>query len=173
MLPLANATGLGFRPELGTDLLTHQSSVDFIEVVAETCFTQGSTRREARALGEVWPVVPHGVKLSLGSAEGVDRDRARRLGVLARELRAPLISEHAAFTRAGSCEIGHLTPVPRTQQAVDVIARNLTVVRRELPDIPFLIENPAWTLRWPDEVPGAVRIDACTTASADATHEPP
>lgn len=143
--------GLGFRPELAGDLLYAPESVDFIEVVAETCYTQATTRREAIAMSERWPVIPHGVKLSLGSADGIDLDRARRLGALARELRAPMISEHVSFTRAGASEIGHLTQLPRTQAAIRVVAANVARVRRVLPDVPFLLENVAWSVRWPDD----------------------
>lgn len=139
------------RPELAADLVASPALVDFIEIVAETCFTQRATRREVHALAEIWPVVPHGVKLSLGSAEGVDLDRARRLGELARALRAPMISEHVAFTRAGGHEIGHLTQLPRTREAVAAVARNVAQVRRILPDVPLVLENVAWSVLWPGD----------------------
>lgn len=145
------AVGLGFRPEFASDLVARPEVVDFVEVVAETCFTQRTTRREACALAELWPVVPHGVKLSLGSADGVELDRARRLGALARELRAKVISEHVSFTRAGSVDIGHLTQLPRTREAIAVVANNVARVRRVLPDVPLLLENVAWSFLWPDD----------------------
>jgi uncharacterized protein len=145
------SVGLGFRPELAADLVRAPATVDFVEIVAETCFTQRHTRREAAAIGEIWPVVPHGVKLSLGSAEGVDLDRARRLAALVRELRAEVVSEHVSFTRAGGVDIGHLTQLPRTREAIAVVARNVAKVRRVLPDVPLLLENVAWSVRWPDD----------------------
>lgn len=147
----AASVGIGWRAELAADLLQARASVDFVEVVAETCFAQPAARREARAIAEVWPVVPHGVKLSLGSAGGVDSGRARQLGALARELRAPAVSEHVAFTRAGGREIGHLTTLPFTREAVRVVARNVAAVRRFLPDVPLLLENVAWSFRWPED----------------------
>ncbi|MBK7584118.1 MAG: DUF692 domain-containing protein [Myxococcales bacterium] len=142
--------GLAFRAELAADLLRRPSSVDFVEVVAESCFVQPATRREARALTELWPVVPHGVKLSLGAAEGIEPERARALGALARELGAPVISEHIAFVRSGGREIGHLTALPYTRTAVSVVAGNVARARRYLPDVPFLLENVAWSFAWPD-----------------------
>lgn len=143
--------GLGFRPELAVELMAAPRTVDFVEIVAETCYTQRATRREAAAIREIWPVIPHGVKLSLGSADGVDLERARRLGALARELRAPVISEHASFTRGGAIDVGHLTQLPRTREAVRVLARNVERVRRVLPDVPLLLENVAWSFLWPDD----------------------
>ena len=151
MLPLGEGVGIGWRAELASDLLRAPGVVDFVEVVAETCFAQPAARREARAIAELWPVVPHGIKLSLGSADGIDLDKARRLGDLARELGAPAISEHVALTRGGRREIGHLTALPFTREAIGVLARNVAAARRVLPDVPLLLENIAWTFRWPED----------------------
>ena len=147
----ATAVGLGFRRDLAGDLLASPGTVNFVEVVAEACFTSRAARREAIALSRVWPVVPHGVNLSLGSAEGIDAERAHRLGTLARQVRAPVVTEHVAFVRAGGREIGHLTQVPLTRAAARVVARNVAAARRCLPDVPLLLENAAWTFRWPDD----------------------
>jgi uncharacterized protein len=141
--------GLGWRRELAADLLANPRVVDFVEVVAESCYVNSKLRREALALSRMWPVALHGVKLSLGSAEGIDEARARQLGALARELRPPVVSEHVAFTRGRDREIGHLTPMPRTRAAVAVVARNVAQARRHLPDVPLLLENVAATLSWP------------------------
>lgn len=143
--------GLGWRRELAADLLAEPGVVGFVEVVAESCYVNSKLRREALALARMWPVALHGVKLSLGSAEGLQEDKARQLGALARELRPPVVSEHVAFTRGREREIGHLTPLPRTRAAVAVVARNVARARRWLPDVPLLLENVAATLGWPDE----------------------
>jgi uncharacterized protein (UPF0276 family) len=96
-------------------------------------------------------VVPHGVKLSLGSAEGIDDDRAKELGKLARELRSPVVSEHVSFVRAGGREIGHLTELPMTRAAVAVVVKNVARLRRFLPDVPLLLENVARGFVWREE----------------------
>ncbi|MFO0577308.1 MAG: DUF692 family protein [Polyangia bacterium] len=149
--PLQAGVGMGWRPELAGGLMTAPQQVDWLEVVAEPCMAPGPTQREILALAEIWPVVPHGVKLSLGSADGIELERARRLGRLARALRSPCITEHVAFTRAGGREIGHLTQLPFTRAALAVLTRNVDAARRVLPDVPLLLENAAWTLRWPDD----------------------
>lgn len=149
-----SGVGVGFRPELAVGLLREPRRVDFLEVVAESLFSRSDWLREAHALREIWPLVPHGVKLSLASADGVDEDKARKLGSLARELRAPMVSEHVALTRAGKRDLGHLTAVPFTREAVRVVVRNVARTRRHLPDVPFLVENVAWTLRFPHDAMG-------------------
>jgi uncharacterized protein (UPF0276 family) len=143
--------GVGLRPELTTELLRDPARVDFLEVVAESLEVRSDWRREAHALRERWPLVVHGVKLSLASADGVGDERVDRLAALARELRAPAVSEHVALTRAGGRDIGHLTAVPFTREAVAVVARNVARTRARLPDVPFLLENVAWTLRYPHD----------------------
>jgi uncharacterized protein (UPF0276 family) len=142
--------GLGWRRELAGSLLLGPDAVSIVEMTAEACSTAASLR-EASALAELWPVVVHGVKSSLGSAEGADLGRLRHLGDVARRVRAPLVSEHVAFVRAGDIEIGHLTGLPFTREAVAVVARNVARARRELPDVPLLLENVAWSFRWADD----------------------
>lgn len=143
--------GIGWRRELAHDLLRRRGSVDFVEVVAETCFVRDRLYAEVRAAAESWPVVLHGVKLSLGSADGIDVEHARRLGHLARELGSPWLTEHVSFTRAGERDIGHLTQLPRSREAVRVVARNVDALRRAIGDLPVALENVAWTARWPDD----------------------
>lgn len=139
--------GIGFRPALAAALLRNPERVDFVEVVAETCRDRRA-RREIVALAEIWPVVPHGVKLSLGSVEGIDEGRARSLGKLARDVRAPFVSEHVAFVRAGGKEIGHLTELSMSRASVKAVARNVDALRRHLPDVPLLLENVARGFLW-------------------------
>jgi uncharacterized protein len=157
--------GVGWRPELAADLLRAPDAVDFVEVVADTCLAQPAARREAVAIGARWDVALHGVKLSLGSADGIDADRARGIGALARELDARVVTEHVAFVRGGRREIGHLTPVPRTAEAVRVLAKNVGALRRALPDVPLLLENIAWSFQHPDDAMGEGEFHAAVAAA--------
>lgn len=152
--------GIGYRPRLAATLLRTPERVDFVEVIAETC-TSEQRLDECAALAAIWPVLVHGVKTSLGSADGIDEARARLLGKIARRLRSPIISEHVAFVRAGRQEIGHLTELPMTREAVDVVARNVVALRRHLPDVPLLLENVARGFVWPP---------SCSTMSEGAFH---
>lgn len=151
LLP-ASAAGLGFRRELAADLLANPDAADFLEVMAESALASGGALKEAQAVSRMWPVVLHGVKLSLGSAAGLDETRAARFGSLARTLGARFVGEHISFTRAGppsqGVEIGHLTPLPRTMTSVEVMRRNVTTLKKHL-DVPLLLENTAWTFSWP------------------------
>src|SRR5262249_43963175 len=122
----------------------------FVEVVAESIPVSGAVSPALGALRDAGvSVVPHGVRLSLGGAEPPDRRRLRHLAGCAERLRAPLVSEHVAFVRAGGVEAGHLLPVPRTREALEVLVANVRLAQAELP-VPLALENIAALLDWPD-----------------------
>ncbi|HEY4224128.1 MAG TPA: DUF692 domain-containing protein [Myxococcota bacterium] len=149
-----HAVGLGWRRALASDLLADTSAVDFIEVVAEN-IDDASKRLEMGALAHVWPVVVHGVSLSLGGAAPrthADQQRERAFVELAHRVHAAFASEHISFTRAldaqgHELDIGHLTALPRTPAAARVVADNARRVQRKLGDVPLLLENVAWSVR--------------------------
>jgi uncharacterized protein (UPF0276 family) len=93
-------------------------------------------------------VIPHGIGLSLGGAEPPEERRLAALARLAMRLDAPLVSEHVAFVRAGGMESGHLLPVPRTREALEVIVANLRMAQAALP-VPLAVENVATLFEWP------------------------
>ncbi|MCO1574896.1 DUF692 domain-containing protein [Crossiella sp. SN42] len=140
--------GIGWRPEI--DLTVERlPQVDFVEVVAENL--SGPTLPESleilRARGV--PVLPHAVTLSLGGADPVVPQRVQHLATIAERLGAPLVSDHVAFVRAGGIEAGHLMPVPRTKDALDVLCANVKDAQRDLP-VPLALENVAALIDWPD-----------------------
>jgi uncharacterized protein (UPF0276 family) len=60
-----------------------------------------------------------------------------------------LASDHVCFVRAGGLDSGHLMPVPRTREALDVLVDNVKTVQAAL-NVPFALENIAALLEWPD-----------------------
>lgn len=139
--------GLGWRPEI--DRAVQDLDVDWVEVVAENLDARRlpASIRALRRRGKL--VLPHAVTLSLGGAEVVDRQRVRNLAAVAEALDAPLVSDHVAFVRGGGLEAGHLMPVPRTREALDVLVDNVRMVQAQLP-VPLALENIAALLAWPD-----------------------
>lgn len=142
-------TGIGWRPEIaeGIEALP---GIDWVEVVAED-ICPGRLPESLRRLRERGTtVVPHGVSLGLGGAEHPDAGRLAALAERAEELGAPLVTEHIAFVRAGGMEAGHLLPVPRTRDALDVLCANVRTAQDALP-VPLAVENIAALVSWPDE----------------------
>ena len=80
---------------------------------------------------------------------GPNRRRLRHLAACAEALQAPLVSEHLAFVRAGGRDSGHLLPVPRTGDALEVVCANIAEAQARLP-VPLALENIATLIEWPE-----------------------
>lgn len=142
------AVGIGWRPEI--DLTVERlPGVDFVEVLAENIDVDAPLPESLRVLRERGlPVVAHAVSLSLGGAERPDPRHVEHLAQVALAVDSPLVSEHVAFTRAGGLDSGHLLPVPRTREALDVLVANVREAQDRLP-VPLALENIAALLDWP------------------------
>lgn len=140
--------GIGWRPELAL-AVSRRPGLGFLEITAENF---SGMKRMPEAL-EVMrsrglQVVPHGLTLSLGGAERVDRARVRFLGEMAAKVGAPLVSEHIAFVRAGGEEAGHLLPVERSRAGLEVLVENVREAMGELA-VPLALENVSALFEWP------------------------
>ncbi|HWE37278.1 MAG TPA: DUF692 domain-containing protein [Isosphaeraceae bacterium] len=141
--------GLGFREPFRGELFLHRSRVDFLEVTADHYLDATPEKaRELDLLADHFPIIPHGLDLSLGSAEGLDRTYLDRLAALVRRLDPPWWSEHVAFTRAGGVEIGHLAPLPFTREALGVLRRNIDAARARI-EAPLILENITYAVALP------------------------
>ncbi|MFF3841452.1 DUF692 family multinuclear iron-containing protein [Streptomyces sp. NPDC001930] len=148
--------GIGWRPEIA-DAVEGLSGIDWVEVVAENICADHLPDSLTRLRERGVTVVPHGVSLGLGGADRPDPARLAALGEKAVALGAPLVTEHIAFVRAGGpltatpqLEAGHLLPVPRTWDALDVLCENVRIAQDALP-VPLALENIAALVSWPGE----------------------
>ncbi|EGX55318.1 hypothetical protein SZN_33421, partial [Streptomyces zinciresistens K42] len=149
-------TGIGWRPEIA-DAVERMPGVDWVEAVAENVCPGHLPESLVRLRERGVSVVPHGVSLGLGGAGRPDAGRLAALAERAEALGSPLVSEHIAFVRAGGAltaspalEAGHLLPVPRTRDALDVLCENVRIARDALP-VPLALENIAALISWPGE----------------------
>ncbi|MFF9817913.1 DUF692 domain-containing protein [Streptomyces sp. NPDC014006] len=149
-------TGIGWRPEIA-EAVERMPGIDWVEAVAENV-CPGHLPDSLRRLRERGvTVVPHGVSLGLGGADRPDPHRLTALAERAEALGSPLVTEHIAFVRAGGeltasprLEAGHLLPVPRTRDALDVLCENVRIAQDALP-VPLAVENIAALIGWPGE----------------------
>ena len=148
--------GIGWRPEIA-DAVAALPGIDWVEAVAENICTGHPPDALMRLRERGVTVVPHGVSLGLGGADRPDPGRLSALAARATLLGAPLVTEHIAFVRGGGpltasprLEAGHLLPVPRTWDALDVLCENVRIAQDSLP-VPLALENIAALVSWPDE----------------------
>lgn len=148
-LPVLGA-GIGFREPFRGQLFLNQSKVDFLEITADHFFdTTTAKELELELLAEHFVLIPHGLNLSLGSAEGLDQGYVGKFSRLVNRLQPPWWSEHIAFTRAGGLEIGHLTPMPFTRAAIRSLCRNIAEVRDRIGPR-LILENITFNVTMPD-----------------------
>ncbi|MEV6113237.1 DUF692 domain-containing protein [Streptomyces sp. NPDC052109] len=149
-------TGIGWRPEIA-DAVERMPGIDWVEVVAENVCPGHLPASLLRLREHGVTVIPHGVSLGLGGADRPDEGRLSALAERAEALGSPLVTEHLAFVRAGGpltasprLEAGHLLPVPRTRDALDVLCENVRIAQDALP-VPLALENIAAMFSWPGE----------------------
>lgn len=152
-------TGIGWRPEIAEAVEDPEAlgDIDWVEVVAENICPGHLPAALLRLRERGVTVVPHGVGLGLGGAERPDAARLAALAERATELGSPLVTEHIAFVRAGGpgtraprMEAGHLLPVPRTRDALEVLCENVRIAQDALP-VPLALENIAALFSWPGD----------------------
>ncbi|GAA1944743.1 DUF692 domain-containing protein [Amycolatopsis minnesotensis] len=144
----ALGVGIGWRPEIDLSI-SRLPGVDWVEVVAENLHVEHLPTSLLSLKDRGLPVLPHAVSLSLGGAEDLDTARVEHLAAVADALDAPLASDHVCFVRAGGLDAGHLIPLPRTREALDVLVDNVKLTQSIL-GVPFAAENIAAVLEWPD-----------------------
>lgn len=142
-------SGIGFRPNFRAELFLNREKVDFLEITADHYIDSTPQKlAELRLLKEHFPLIPHGLSLSLGSAEGLDEIYLEKFAALVEEIQPEWCSDHICFTKSGGIDIGHLSPVPFTCEAVDVLVKNIERVKSRI-KTPLILENITYTFRYP------------------------
>ena len=133
--------GIGLRPPHYAEVVADRPAVDWFEVITENFMVAGGNpRRVLRRVRESYPVVLHGVSLSLGSVDPLDEQYLKNLSGLAEETEPAWISDHLCWSSYGG-HTGHdLWPLPLTEEALDHVARRVQAVQERL-GRRILIEN--------------------------------
>jgi len=150
--PGADWVGIGLRECYHAAFLDvdREPPVDWLEIHAENYFDRDGPRRRAlAAIADRYPISIHGVGLSLGSAEPVERDHLDQLAMLISDVGACQVSEHLAWCRADGIYFNDLLPLPLNEEALDAVSRNVELTQDRL-GRSILIENPSGYL----EIPG-------------------
>ncbi|MCY7344722.1 MAG: DUF692 domain-containing protein [Pyrinomonadaceae bacterium] len=141
--------GIGFREPFRADLFIHRDKIDFLEITADHYFDANRKKlAELDLLNEHFPLIPHGLNLSLGSAEGIDENYLEKFAALVEKLNPAWFREHLCFTKSGGKQIGHLAPVPYTDEAVKVFVKNISHVKTRI-NTPLILENITYNVRFP------------------------
>lgn len=135
--------GVGLRTVHFDHILKHQPEVDWFEVISENFMdSQGRPRYVLQQIAERYPVVMHGVSLSIGSTDPLDFEYLGKLERLAREVNALWISDHLCWTGVLGRNSHDLLPVPFTEETLKHVVERVRTVQDVL-ERPLVLENPS------------------------------
>ena len=135
--------GLGLRSKHFKHILENNPPVDWFEVISENFMDSGGRPRHVlRRIAERYPVVMHGVSLSIGSTDPLNFEYLKKLKNLADEVKPLWISDHLCWTGVGGLNSHDLLPVPLTEESLKHIISRISEVQDFL-ERPFVFENPS------------------------------
>lgn len=137
--------GLGLRPQHFPNILGDDPNacdgVDWFEIISENFIgVGGPPLRNMRAVAEKFPIVMHGVSMSIGSVDPLDVEYLAGLKALADVVQPKLISDHLCWTGVHGHNMHDLLPLPMTEATVDHVAARVRQVQETL-GRQILLEN--------------------------------
>lgn len=133
--------GLGLRPQHYADILSGTPKVDWFEAISENYFGGGG--RPLHTLMQIrdrYPVVLHGVSLSIASTAPMDLAYLEKLKRLAGQVEPQWVSDHLCWTGVHGKNLHDLLPIPYTREALDHVVERVDRVQEFL-GRPIALEN--------------------------------
>jgi uncharacterized protein (UPF0276 family) len=140
--------GLGLRNVHFDEVLSERPAVGWFEAISENFMDSGGRPRAIiREVAEHYPLVLHGVSLSIGSADPLNMDYLASLKRLAAEVRPAWISDHLCWTGVLGLNSHDLLPMPLTEESLKHVAARVRQVQDYL-ERPLILENPSSYVRF-------------------------
>lgn len=125
--------GVGLRREHFERILSAPTRVDWFEAISENFMVAGGRALDVLTrVREQYPIVLHGVSLSIGSTDPLDRRYLDELAALARRFEPEWVSDHLCWTGVGGHNAHDLLPLPYTEEALDHVAVRVAQVQEHL-----------------------------------------
>ncbi|MGK7925237.1 MAG: DUF692 domain-containing protein [Spirulina sp.] len=135
--------GLGLRSTHFNEILTRWPAVDWFEAISENFMDSGGRPRWViREVADRYPLVLHGVSLSIGSTEPLNFAYLSRLKALATEVKPVWVSDHLCWTGVLGLNSHDLLPLPLTEETLNHVAERVRQVQDFL-ERPLVLENPS------------------------------
>ena len=145
--PVPAKAGIGLRFQHHEAVLETRPDVPWFEVHTENYMGGGAPIRCLEAIRRDYTIACHGVGLSLGSAQGLDKAHLNRIRSVVERVEPGLVSEHLSWSIVDGHYLGDLLPLPLTDEALDVVCRNVDEMQECL-GRSILIENASSYLRY-------------------------
>jgi uncharacterized protein (UPF0276 family) len=142
--------GLGLRPTHYPYIFEHKPKVDWFEIITENFMdTDGLPKRNLARIREHYPVVMHGVAMSIGTVDPINSEYMQKMKKLIDWLQPAWVSDHLCWTGVAHKNTHDLLPVPYTEEALKHIVGRIKQVQETL-ERPILLENPSTYLEYND-----------------------
>jgi hypothetical protein len=142
--------GLGLRPTHYETILNESPAVDWFEIISENYLIPGGRPLHyLDRIRERYPMVMHGVSLSIGAQDPLDREYLRQLRALAKRVEPAWISDHLCWTGAHGLNAHDLLPLPYTEEALKHVAARVSEVQDFL-GRRILLENVSSYVSYPE-----------------------
>jgi uncharacterized protein (UPF0276 family) len=138
--PVPATAGIGLRAPHVHELLERLPALDWVEVHSENYFGNGIPLEHLLRVREHYDVSLHGVGLSVGSTDEIDRRHLQQLRELIERVQPVFVSEHLSWSSAGGRFLNDLLPLPYTEEALDHVIARVAEIQDRL-DRRVLIEN--------------------------------
>jgi uncharacterized protein (UPF0276 family) len=140
---LPPGVGVGYKPQHLNDLRAMPGPVEWIEIHAENYMGDGGRpHAQLEALSRQFALSVHGVGLSIGGDQPLDKAHLARLRKLVDRYKPASFSEHLAWSTHGTEFLNDLLPLPYTQGTLDRVAGHISQVQDSL-GCQMLLENPS------------------------------
>ena len=111
--------GLGLRTQHYPYILEHRPKVDWFEAITEDYLVPGGKPLYyLNRIRELYPLVMHGVSLSIGSCDPLNMEYLKKVKLLAEKIQPAWISDHLCWTGINGLNMHDLLPLPYTEEAV-------------------------------------------------------
>lgn len=133
--------GLGLRPQHYSDILKGSPNVDWFEAISENYMIPGG--KPLKMLDQIrdrYPIVLHGVSLSIASTAPFDEDYLANLKSLAERTDPEFVSDHLCWTGVHGVNLHDLLPVPYTEEALEHVVARVNHVQEYI-GRPIALEN--------------------------------
>lgn len=135
--------GLGLRTDHYQDIIDQQPAIDWFEILTENYLVPGGKPLYyLDKISESYPIVMHGVSMSLGSIDPLDMDYMKQVKNLAKRVDARWISDHLCWTGIHQKNMHDLLPLPYTEESLKHVVSKIKQAQDFL-GTQLLIENPS------------------------------
>ena len=159
--------GLGLRTRHFNHILEKWPAVDWFEIMSENFLdTEGRPLYILDQIAERYPIVMHGVSMSIGSTDRIDFEYLAKLKALAQRVNAVWMGDHVCWTGVAGRNGHDLYPIPYNAKTLEYLVERIRIVQDFL-ERPLILENPSSYLTFANSTMPEEEFLNCMAVDAD------